>query len=484
MLPASAQWWANVPFSPGDPPEGVCFAPDNNTNDPPSSIVWTRLDDPDSFDLATGWSIHRGRSSEMDKTGTGIASITFKDSTGALDPTNQLSPFYDGFAGTTSLDPMKQVAIALRHPISGTYYSLFHGYLSSQGHDMNMWSSSEGLDSVTWECSDMFDVLAALVLTPGADGDTPSLADFADVYYHGIPSNFPGEADAFAHVDDRITQLLTDAGVPSSLWDIFSGNVSVQGKVYDRTDQLLAALFDAADAEFPGVANIYMSKGWPALVTFRGRFARFNPTNPGYGITTWKAGGIPEALADNTIAPIAGLSFRRSKDDIINSVLSLPQGVEDADASGQTVDDATSIATFGLRSERFSDLQTSAGHTDATPTTAIEETYKFSQYYVGNYKDPKNRVSTIQFKSRAADGSDVTAPALWDLVTQVEIGDRIHLTTSHVGGGGFNEYLYVEGIRYDAKGATDQYPDITCELELSPASFFDYNPFGTTDGTA
>lgn len=469
-------------------PQGVCIALTADTLD--LDPEWTRLDDPDGYNVAVAWSIHRGRSSEMDKTGTGIASISFKDTTGLLDPTNTTSPFYDTGGTATMLDPMKQIAIALQHPISGTWFPLFRGFLSAQQHDMEMWSDERGLDTVTWECADLFDVLAAYILTPGSSGDIPSVSDFADVYYHGIPSNLEGEPDAFVHVDDRIAQLLDDAQIPTigekigpsaGLRDLFSGNVSDIGKVYDRGDQLLAAMFDAADSEFPGVANIYMSK--TGVVTFRGRFARFNPTNPGYGIATWNAGGMPEALADSTVAPIAGLSFRRSKDDIINSVVALPQGASDADANTQLVEDAVSIARFGVRSERFTDLQTSAGHDDDfDPTTGLEETHKFAEYYVGNYKDPKTRVSLLRFRPRGPE--DVTAPALWDLMCGVEIGDRIHLTTTHVGGGSFDEYLYVEGIRYEARGAADAYHDITLELELSPSSFFDYNPFGTADGTA
>lgn len=468
-------------FAPGDPPQGVCIALDNTALDYGTAIVWTRLDDPAGYDLVQSWEIHRGRSSEMDKTGTGIASISFRDTSGALDPTNTSSPFYDTGGTATKLDPMKQVAISLLHPVSGTWFPLFRGFLSSQEHEMRSWQDDGGVDEVAWECADAFDLLAAKLLTPGVDGDTPTVQDFTDVYYHGIPSNLPGEAESFQHVDDRINQLLDDAGWPSALRDIFSGNVSVKGKVYERGDQLLAALFDAADAEFPGVANIYMTKD--GIVNFRGRFARFFPTNPGYGITTWKAGGMPEALADNTVAPIASLRFRRSKDDIINSVTALPQGANQDDASDNIIADSTSIDTFGFRGETFNDLQTSAGHDDDfVPTDDLEETKKFAEYYVGNYKDPKTRVSTLTFRPRGPE--DVTAPALWDLMCGVELGDRIHLTTSHVGGGSFDEYLYVESIRYQASGATSTYHDITLELELSPSSFFDYNPFGTADGTA
>ncbi len=43
--------------------------------------------------------------------------------------------------------------------------------------------------------------------------------------------------------------------------------------------------------------------------------------------------------------------------------------------------------------------------------------------------------------------------------------------------------FYVEGIRYEARGARPEYHDITLELDVSPSSYFAYNPFGTVDGT-
>ncbi len=470
---------------PTSDPEGVCIALTDAALE--ENPAWTRLDDPSGYDVATSWTITRGRSSEFDKTGTGIASIAFKDSTGLLDPTNTTSDFYNTMGTATYLDPMRQIAIALQHPISMTWNTLFRGFLSSQDHEMDMWSDVRGIDNVTWEAADGFDLLGALILTPGQSGTTPSLADFADVYYQGTPANLDGEADVFVHVDDRIVKLLDDAGWPGTgnafdvLRDIFSGNCSLQGKVYNRDgDETLSALFDAADAEFCGVANVYMSR--LGKVTFRGRLARFNPTNPGYGINTWLCGGMPEALADNTIAPISGLTFRRTKDDIINSVIVSPQNADDADIPSLLTQDAPSIASFGLRSLSFPDIQVSAGHTNATPTTGAEEAKKQAEYIVGNYKDPKTRVSSITFRPRAVD--DPTAGALWDLMVGVEIGDRVQLTTQHVGGGGFSgEYFFVEGIRYEASGMNAAFPNITLELEVSPQSYYDYNPFGTVDGT-
>ncbi len=423
----------------------------------------------------TGWSIDRGRSTELDKTQTGTAAIRMVDSAGVMDPTNGNSPFY----GT--LDPMKPAAIALQNPVDDSWNTLFTGFTSSYEYAMEIAATTM---QVTAELVDAFEIFSAVELTPGEHGDTPVKDDFADVYFQGKPSNLPGEPDVLKHVDTRINELLDAAGWPDTpeTRDVFSGNVQVQGKVYERRDQMMSALQDAADAEFPGVANCYMSKS--GQFRFRGRFARFNPSNPGYGITTYKAGFASVAEDDPTFAPISVFEFRRAEADIINASIALPYGVDDTDVPGQLTKDTGSIATFGYRGENgsFDSLLTYAGHDDdLNPTTGLEETFKFGQYYAGNYAAPKTRITKIGF--RPVDAAHPNAEALWGLMCGVELGDIVQIKTLHPGGGGFDyENFYVEGIHYDAdvQGGAN-FTNVTLELDVSPKSFFDYNPFGTVD---
>jgi hypothetical protein len=447
-------------------PHGVCIAFGDVALSP--DPTWTQLDSIEGVHV-TGWSIDRGRSSELDRTEAGTANIAIIDEVGALDPTNTGGPFYG------QLDPMKQAAITLQNPVTEEWTTLFRGFTSELLFDVD---TSGKFANVTLELVDAFAPFASLEMMPGQHGDVPDEAgDFGDIYLQGTPSNRLGEPDVFKHVDDRINDLLDDANWPVELRDIFSGNVSVQGKVYERRDQLLAALMDAADAEFPDVANIYVSK--TGVVTFHGRFARFFPDRPGYGINTWRAGGVPQAWADAGVVPVAGVpALRRSDADVINVAVATPQGIKDADVPGQLSKDDTSIALYGWRAISWSDLQTSAGHNDdASPTDELEETKKFADYRVGNYAQPKTRVSRISF--RALDPSHPNAAASWALICGVEISDIIPLDTTHAGGGGFDEDFYVEGIHYDVKPLPEEGGhDVTLELDVSPRSFFDVNPFG------
>lgn len=471
-------------FGPGDPPHGVCWSPTDDALE--VEPTWVRMDDPAGTRLATSWSISRGRQNELDKTVTGTATVTFDDLTGDLDVTNTTGPWY------ANLDPMKQAAISLMHPVTGEWHTLFRGFVAGLDQELQMFQGAyRGLNLASWNLVDAFDVFANVILTPGNHGyPVTSMTDFPNVYYNGEPSNLSGEDDVERHVDGRIVKLLDDAGWPGTgntgrpgspapLRNIFSGNCTVQGVVYGRQDSLLQALFDAADAEFPGIANIYVSK--EGVVTFHGRYARFFPERPGYGINHWYAGGVDEALIDPTVVPLAGpLRFYKSKDDVINSSIATARNDTPATAGVITAADTTSQGKYGFRSFNFEELLNSGGHDDDNnPTSRQVECNKFADYYVSNYKTPPTRCQTLRFQSRGPDS--IGAEALWDLICGVELGDVITLTTAHMGGGGFFGDWFVEQIRYTAQPARADMHQITLELEVSPSTLYDNNPFGDWD---
>lgn len=435
------------------------------------------------YRLAQRFEIARGRTSELDKTGTGTASVGTFDTQGILDPTNATSPL----AG--KLDPMKQARITILNPWKFLYenddtlYNLFRGYVDQWGpfevHQSGKWI--EG----TVQLVDALDLFAELRMMPGVHGDTPPDSQ-ADIYFEGGPNGY--SAGTFKHVDDRQADVLDFIGWPGTglkrdgvLRDIFSGNVALLEQIYARADQAVTVLDDCADAELPGPANRFITKD--GVYAFRGRFARFFPENPGYGINHWYLGGTPQAQADpENVVVISRLpGFGRAAGDIINACLSLPSGADDTDVPGNLVEDATSIAQFGYRSRDIPNLLTYQGHNDDLSTTnAIEETRKFADYRVGNYKDPKTRVSQIEIV--ALDPRDPLAKPQWAFLCGVELSDLISLETTHPGGGGFDEDFFVEGIHYICEPAPPpKYYELTCTLDVSPRSLFDYNPFGEID---
>lgn len=459
----------------------VAFMDEWNEPDP----LWVRLDDP-ATDSA--WrlrvnqvTVDRGTDSETDTTKTGTLAASCHDPYGMLDPTNHTGPFWDSLHGETFLNPNLQVAFARHNPVDGTWSTRFRGFVKAFRHTLD----TSGFAQVTLEAVDAFEMFADLRMTPGDQGDTPPDDSEGDIYFEG-GSTTPAE-DVFKHVDQRIVQALDDVGWPGAgvfrdptvLRDIFSGNVTVQAEVYERDGQIVEVMTDAADAEFPDVSRLFVSR--EGVISFRGRFARFFPENPGYGIGNWELGGAAQAEADSDVVMISDLTFRRSKEDIINVALALPKGISDANVPAQQVEDTTSIAKYGRRPWITDNLLTWEGHDeDGDPVTAADETKKFATFKVDNFKDPKTRVEQITVKWRHPDS--FSGPAAWQFLQEVELGDLIHLETTHQGGGGFDEDFFVEAImETDTPGPDADTHVVVTQLNVSPRSFYSENPFGEFD---
>ena len=401
------------------------------------------------YRLVEGWSIDRGRSYELDKTDTGRARIRTVDQHGYLDPTNATSPF------NGKLNPMKPGGISLQNPVTQAWHPLYRGFVSGYTYELDI---TEKVIRGEVALVDLLDVLARVEVVPGQAGVTDTTGN---ITYEAQP------------VNDRIRAALADGQIPSALTDIFTGNVNDQQIKYPPRQTLLSVIDDACDSEFPGVANRFVSK--TGIFTFHGRKARFNPTDPQYGISHWYAGDTAAVNGSpTTVAPISSLQFARDGEHLYNAVLATPQNIADADIAGQLVTDATSITDYGVRSLSFENLITSGGKDDGL--NANQETKLFATYYVDNYKDPRNRISSVTFRPKAV--GDTGAAPLWALMCGVELGDLLTITTTHPGGGGFNEDFYVEGIHYDADNLLQTpYTNVTLTLDLSPKAYYTTNPF-------
>jgi hypothetical protein len=413
---------------------------------------------PDNF--VASWTVDRGRSVELDKTSTGTATVSINDVGGLLDPTNTTSPYY----GT--VQPLKQMALALTNPITLATTTQFRGYVEDYDYVLDPFADVMRLEI---KLVDAMDILAAAEMMPYEVGGTLAWGD-------GALASDPGvihfDADPTGP-DARINQLLDQAGWSSALRSIFSGNVKLKETNYSPGTDVLSAIQDAADAEFPGVGNFYISKN--GLATFRGRQARFNPTLPEYGINAWRCGdGAAVDASPGNTAQIRELGFNRGKAQIINSASATPQDIRDVDIGDQLVRDDASIAAYGIRSWTAENLLTDGGLSSGT--TDLEETKLFADYYVNNYAVPQNRISRVTFRSMRPEQTG--AAANWALICGAEIGDELRVTTTHPGGGGFalDEY-FIEGIHLDVQPANPSYHDVTLTLDVSPQAFWTTNPF-------
>jgi Domain of unknown function (DUF4082) len=447
--------------------EGVCIALADNWDVP--TPTWTRLDS--TPNLVASYSIRRGRQDEQEKTGTGTATVEINDVGGAFDPTYPASPYGDAIDG-------RQMAIGLWNPVTDSWSTLFRGF--ADGYDYTV-DPSGRVVRVAIELVDGLDYLANAEAVPGNAGHPPPTASEGDVFYED------------AEVDARIKAALLNAGWPTELQTIFSGNVNVKETVYSPGTPFLTIVQDAADAEFPGVANVYVSR--EGKVTFHGRHARFDPeavaasaSAGAWTFTRWKVGGGSALEAD--AAQLRGLSFARSRKNIINAAMALPHRSGSAPTDpdppltptqieGQILFDATSIGRFGVRSWSANDLYTKGHKTN--PTNDLSETLNFAKYYRDNYKDPKTRVTQLVFRSLAP--TDPRAPATWALLCGVEVSDTVRISLPFPGGGGFDEEeFFVEGISYDVRPLNADYADVTLSLDVSPVGYYEHDPFGDDGG--
>lgn len=399
--------------------------------------------------IVQSYTVDRGRTSEMLKTGTGTATIGMVDTNGSLDPAS----------GSTDYNPMTPTAIALTNPVTGVSSPIFTGHIAKWGYKLY---PTESYGIATLECRDAMSIFEKAQMQPDQFGDLPVSAEGTGNVVFGIDDQ----------VNYRLNQILDQVGWPAGNREIFTGNVRLKLTTYSPRETALTAIFDAADAEFPGIANFYIAKDGKA--TFHGRLARFNPTDPQYGITTWKVGDLAAVQADPSYALIFDLDYDVDEDRIINSASATPEGIADADIAGQLVEDAVSIAQYGTNSWSASDLITDLGW--LTGNDDIGETQAFAGYYVDNYAQPAIRINRIRFQH--VDPSSSYGAAEWALLCGIDISDRLQVKTTHFGGAsGFNDaYYFVEGLHYRVTALSDEHLNVELDIDVTPATYYTLAP--------
>jgi hypothetical protein len=398
-------------------------------------------------------SVRRGRQYLTDRTEAGTAQVGFADKTGLLDPTNASSAFYP-------INPNCPAQLQLLNPVTSSYVTIYQGLTQSIEQ-----TALDGGARVNRGVIPMVDLFSLLALQ-----EVPPSTDFASGGTGSKASNTNGNITYVEEtVQDRIKTVLADCGVPSGMTDIYSGNVRVQQTTYSPGYSSLAAIQDAADAEFPGVANFFIGKDGRA--NFRGRMARFDPGS--YESHSWNVGDIPTVAANPTthaLVALADFVFDRDVNRVINNALFCPRGITDADIGGQLVYDATSITKYGSRSLSGMDLLNAGATTGPNAGDPLAECQMFGDYYVANFKNPGTRITNVTL--RPVSLSAANASVHWNLVCNVEIGDQIAVTVDTPYGTGFGGDLYfVEGLEYQLVlgGAI---PNVTLRLDLSPATFW------------
>lgn len=401
--------------------------------------------------------IHDGRQTEQDVTETGSCTVFINDQDGIFDPANTGSPFYGKIDGIP-------VAIAIWNPVSSAWVPQWRGTVDDIRSDLNP-NTSGGVSinsNIQLECVDIFDYLAGAKFriggrSMGFSGDVPPPGSEGIIFYEDET------------VDDRIIALLDDAGIDPDMYTVFSGNVYCTESQYDPEDTFITGLRDAADAEFPGIANVYVDK--LGRVVFHGRFARLDPDDvaaePGvdWDFTRWKVGDGAAIALDSDRAQLREFSWARSRSRIVNSAIAYPAGTDETDIPGQLVEDLTSIGRYGIHSRADINLQLLRHVTNSD--TGLEQALKYSQFWTTYYKDPLTRIERIIVKS--LDPGDSRAAATWSFLTGVSISDIVNVSVGTAGGEGIQDTnYYVEGRDITIEPLRD-YDLVTLSLNISPA---------------
>jgi len=439
---------------------------DANTLD--ADPTWTVIDTLRNS-LVALISVRDGRQSEQDDTEAGEASVFLNDTTGIFDPNDPAGDYFGRMDG-------KPIAVALWNPVDEEWVPQWRGTIDDWRTVLNP-ATRDGvsiLANVEIKCVDVFDYLARAELEVGESGDTPPAGSEGIVYY--------AAGEVATGTDDpsdggRIENILDDAGISASRYVVFSGNVDLLEGKYDPGDSFMVALREAADAEFPGIANIYVDK--LGQVVFHGRFARLDPDAVWTGIAgsdaardavwrfrRWKAGDGAAIEADSECAQIRAFAYARPRSMLVNSATCYPEGIDDADIPGQVSRDSASITEHGIHSRSDTELQV-AGH-KTNGDTGAEQCAKYAEFWTTYYAQPMDRIETIVFKSVRP--TDSRAVSTWGLITGVSISDIVTVNVGYPGAVGIQAVdYYVEGRDLTIEPLNSDYDMVTLALNLSPA---------------
>jgi hypothetical protein len=410
---------------------------------------WTRYDMLEDC-RCHGYTSYAGRQSELDTTDTGNATVFFHDRDDVLDS--------DSLVGL-------QVMLQLYNPVTETWHPRWRGHVDDIGHDL---ADTPGQDmaNVSLECVGIFDYLGGCKMLPGIFGNSGGPASV--VFYED------------GRVDDRIFALLDDALIDSDMRVVFTGNVDVNETLYDPDDVILQALRDAADAEFPGVANVYEDRF--GRVAFHGRFARFDPEGTAAGGANWEFTRWEAATREDVttgIAQIREFAYNRPRARILNSYLAWPR----ADENGVAFDrdlipsmlktDSGSIAAYGYRGHEAPDLIVKENFNNSN--TGAQECELYAEFYVANYPEIRKAIQRVTMTSiRPADSR---AAATWDFMCRADISDAINLTVDEADLA--DVPFFIDGISVECRPANPSYDMVTVTPNLTPASYYGTDVFGS-----
>lgn len=422
--------------------------------------TWTRFDEIEDC-RCYGFDATVGRQSEFDVTETGTARVYFHDRAGVLN-----EPTLVG----------SQIMLQLYDPVEEAWEPRWRGRIDDIGNVAS--PEVDALVDTEIRCVGVFAYLGRVKMQVGVFGENPLPAGMTGVVFYEDGPVATGTHDP--NDGGRIEILFFDAGLASTMYVAFSGNVDVNETLYDPSDTILAALRQAADAEWFGVANVFEDRFGRAV--FHGRRAIFDPDGTAAGASTgaWLFTRFDAATREDVttgVAQIREFAWNVPMDRIVNSYVSWPNEDENgvtfdqANVAAQYRTDAPSQADFGLSSIEKPGVIIKEHKTNGN--TGAEELGLVGDFYIANYAQPKRNVQRVTFKSVHPD--DPRAAATWGLMTLCDVSDVIALTIDEAELADVDHY--VQGYTVSCRPLNPSFDFVEFSPNLTPASYYDEDTF-------
>jgi hypothetical protein len=353
-------------------------------------------------------SITRGRSRALDEFSPGTASVVFRNELRTFDPTYEFSQFYG------NIKPGKRLTIAA----GGV--TIFDGKIRD-------WNYSYEVGGPSVAVVEVVDALGQLGAIEFDDWTTTSQTP----------------ALRFTAVLDR-PEVVFGANR-----DFDDGVETLQADVVSWGSNVLNYLQLVARSDH---GRLFASR--EGVLTYRDRLS---VDSSDFVVTFTDDGGD---------VPFTGIALEYGSEFLYNRV-----GVDREGGTLQTVEDADSIADYGVSTLSLSGLLL---NTDA-------QSESLAEYLLGIYKEPELRVSEVSVALH--DSEDRISDALKLDVLALDIGDVVRVWyTPNKEGSPLVRYGFVEGLRHDLAPA---YHSVTVALsDAGSRSFFifDDDIFGEFDG--
>ncbi len=322
--------------------------------------------------------IHRGRTRAVNSFDAGTASVTFIDSTGQFNPDNTSSSLYPYVL------PLRQIRISGN--VGGTEYQLFNGYTTRYTYQFN---PGQNVTYVTIDAEDAFRTLSMSTV------ETVAGATYAE--YSG----------------SRITDILTQLAVPTSIRDISTGNTQVA----DDPATVRAGLEAIQQVEDAELGAFFIDKR--GFHTFRSRQE-----------LQLLAGGVtktPIIFNETSGIPFTKVQVGYDDQQITNYVT-----IDGELLTGSVATDATSVAEY------FNRTFAKSGSLLISDAEATDQ----ANYLVGFRKDPKVTIDSIDFNVSGLSTANAQS------VVDAEVLDPVTVTKAYASGT-ISRTLTIQGINHD-----------------------------------